>query len=174
MSQNIIPQLPDISGTEIKQIPNFPGYAITSNGVLYSCRNRYGFTNWRIAKVGNQRYRRVELNIDGTTFYRSIHRLVLETFVGPAPNGMEACHNNGNSSDNRIGNLRWDTHQNNEDDKEKRPRGSNHKKAKLTEHDVFEIRMGTQNQRPCEIAKKYGISYRELRYIITRKVWIHI
>lgn len=38
-----------------------------------------------------------------------IHRLVLEAFVGPCPEGMEACHWNGVPSDNRVKNLRWDT-----------------------------------------------------------------
>ena len=45
-----------------------------------------------------------------------VHRLVLETFVGACPAGMEACHNNGNPADNRLENLRWDTpRQNNQD-----------------------------------------------------------
>lgn len=30
--------------------------------------------------------------------------------MGPCPDGMEACHNNGDQLDNRIENLRWDTH----------------------------------------------------------------
>lgn len=50
----------------------------------------------------------------GAPFYRvAVHRLVLESFVGPCPDGMEACHNNGNGFDNRIENLRWDTHESN-------------------------------------------------------------
>ena len=40
---------------------------------------------------------------------RTVHRLVLEAFAGPCPDGMQACHNNGNPQDNRISNLRWDT-----------------------------------------------------------------
>lgn len=38
-----------------------------------------------------------------------VHLLVLEAFVGPRPEGMQACHNNGNPEDNRLSNLRWDT-----------------------------------------------------------------
>jgi hypothetical protein len=30
-------------------------------------------------------------------------------FVGPAPEGMEGCHYNGDPTDNRLENLRWDT-----------------------------------------------------------------
>lgn len=42
-----------------------------------------------------------------------VHRLVLEAFVGPCPEGMEACHNDGNPANNRLENLRWDTRRNN-------------------------------------------------------------
>lgn len=42
-----------------------------------------------------------------------IHCLVLEAFVGPRPDGLVACHNNGQSTDNRVENLRWDTYSEN-------------------------------------------------------------
>jgi hypothetical protein len=41
---------------------------------------------------------------------RKIHRLVMEAFVGPCPENMEVCHWNGIPSDNRLENLRYDTH----------------------------------------------------------------
>lgn len=39
--------------------------------------------------------------------------LIAETFLGPCPEGMECCHNDDNRANNRLDNLRWDTHQNN-------------------------------------------------------------
>ena len=39
----------------------------------------------------------------------TIYPLVLEAFVGPRPPGMEACHNNGDHTDDRLINLRWGT-----------------------------------------------------------------
>lgn len=39
---------------------------------------------------------------------RRVHRVVLEAFVGPCPAGMEACHNDGDKTNNRSVNLRWD------------------------------------------------------------------
>lgn len=38
-----------------------------------------------------------------------VHRLVMAAFVGPCPEGMEVCHNNGDAADNRVENLRYGT-----------------------------------------------------------------
>lgn len=48
-----------------------------------------------------------------------VHRLVLETFVGPCPPGMETCHDNDVPDDNRLENLRWDTPRSNGADRVK-------------------------------------------------------
>lgn len=54
-------------------------------------------------------YHRLCLHREGTAFTRKVHRLVLEAFVGPCPDGMMCCHANGVRNDNRLENLRWDT-----------------------------------------------------------------
>ncbi len=41
-------------------------------------------------------------------FFR-VHQLVMETFIGPCPIGMEICHNDGNPANNNLDNLRYDT-----------------------------------------------------------------
>ena len=46
-------------------------------------------------------------NHDQTKCY--VHRIVLETFAGEAPAGMQACHWNDDKEDNRLENLRWGT-----------------------------------------------------------------
>ena len=40
---------------------------------------------------------------------RKVHNVVMEAFVGPQPEGMDVCHNNGIKTDNRLVNLRYDT-----------------------------------------------------------------
>lgn len=52
---------------------------------------------------------RVRLYINTETRRFLVHRLVLTAFVGPCPDGMVGCHNNGDPTDNRLENLRWDT-----------------------------------------------------------------
>lgn len=44
---------------------------------------------------------------------KSVHRLVMETFVGPCPKGMEVLHINGVAYDCRLENLRYGTHSEN-------------------------------------------------------------
>lgn len=48
-----------------------------------------------------------------------VHRLVLEAFVGPCPDGMECCHYDGNPKNNNLDNLRWDTPKSNQGDRYK-------------------------------------------------------
>ncbi len=53
------------------------------------------------------------LSRDGKQRTTRVHHMVLEAFVGPRPEGLVGCHNNGDPSDNRLENLRWDTQRNN-------------------------------------------------------------
>jgi hypothetical protein len=55
----------------------------------------------------------VTLSRDGEDFNQFVHRLVLLAFVGPPPEGTEGCHEHNDAIDNRLVNLRWDTHSNN-------------------------------------------------------------
>lgn len=59
---------------------------------------------------------------------RYIAHLVLEAFVGPRPLGMDACHNDGDSLNDQLGNLRWDTKSSNMYDKQ--VHGTDHQRNK--------------------------------------------
>jgi hypothetical protein len=65
----------------------------------------------------------------GVRSRRKVHHLILEAFVGPRPEGLKACHNNGDGHDNRLDNLRWDTQANNIADMH-RHRGGHHNALK--------------------------------------------
>ena len=70
-----------------------------------------------------QRRRVVNLGKSNVNY---VHRLVALAFYGEPPEGKpQVCHNNGDSLDNRVENLRWGSNQDNQDDKVK------HKKEKL-------------------------------------------
>lgn len=72
-----------------------------------------------------------------------IHRLVLEAFVGPCPEGMECRHLDGDRFNNTLTNLCWDTYQVNANDRIRhgtQVRGEDHGRAKLTQEVVDSIR----------------------------------
>lgn len=56
---------------------------------------------------------RVRLSVDGRTISVYVHRLMLQSFVGPAPAGHEGCHRDDNPWNNTLGNLRWGTRSDN-------------------------------------------------------------
>lgn len=55
----------------------------------------------------------VALSLDGKHRTHLVHRLVAVAFLGSPPEGTEVCHNDGDASNNRVTNLRWDTHASN-------------------------------------------------------------
>lgn len=60
----------------------------------------------------------VSLFRDGVARSRFVHRLVLEAFVGPCPDGLEACHGpDPDPTNNCLRNLRWDTRAENSADR---------------------------------------------------------
>lgn len=61
-------------------------------------------------------YPRVSLKRNGKAKSARVHVLVLEAFVGPRPDGMVACHNDGTHSNNNVTNLRWGTYTDNNRD----------------------------------------------------------
>lgn len=63
-----------------------------------------------LARVLNDSgYPIVTLRKDGKRSLHRVHRLVLVAFVGPAPEGLQGCHNDGDSTNNHLTNLRWDS-----------------------------------------------------------------
>lgn len=54
-------------------------------------------------------YPRVILTRKGKPSSRSVHSLVIEAFVGPRPEGMDVCHNDGNPLNSHVSNLRYGT-----------------------------------------------------------------
>jgi hypothetical protein len=89
--------------------PVYEFYDISTLGRVRSWKNaRWGRRDEpRILAIGlhTRGYLHAAVTHEGRAFRRYVHRLVLETFVGSCPAGMEACHNNGIRTDNRLENL---------------------------------------------------------------------
>ena len=112
------------------------------------------------------RYKKASLRKNGMVKNIKIHRLVLEAFVGPCPEGMEACHNDGNPMNNQLCNLRWDTHSSNMID------ASNHGKRKATKKQVLEIKKSLkEGARVCDVARGCGLTYGMVYAIKIKHSW---
>lgn len=112
---------------------------------------------WKGRKKHDHYY--VRIGLDKRKMNLAVHRAVLLAFIGLPPDGMEACHNNGISDDNRPENLRWDTHFNNNQDRKKHGNyavGQDHHLASLDNETVLSIYHS--NERGCVLAKRHGCS----------------
>lgn len=92
------------------------------------------------------RYHQVSLSAHGGRKKTCYHIIVAEAFLGPRPEGYHVCHNDGDPTNNRLDNLRYDTVANNARDRIVHgtvPRGENHHNHKLTDYDVAAIRVLT-------------------------------
>ena len=84
---------------------------------IYATAKRGRHNGWRRPLTGhvNKSGHIVVTLHDGPRRKRTLlHRVVLETFVGPCPDGMEGGHYDGDPGNNRLENLRWDTRRVNE------------------------------------------------------------
>lgn len=181
------------SSVAYKNIPGFDGYRVGDDGSIWSCwesepiivpgesglrgrRYKIG-TTWRplVGSPHKGGYRMLVHRGRGVC----VHRVVLEAFVGPAPEGMEACHNDGDPANNALSNLRWDTHAANNDDRFRHgtvPQGEHCGSSKLTEEAVKSIRAeyATGNTSCKKLGQKYGASQSTIHNIVRRSTWKHI
>jgi len=108
-------------------------------------------------------YLTVTLCRNGTGERGYVHRLVLLAFVGAPLPGLEGCHNDGDCTNNRLGNLRWDTSAANSQDAVLH--GTNHNARKdackrghpFTSENTY-VWLGKRNCRACnaEAAARYA------------------
>ena len=167
-----------------REVAGFPGYAVGTDGVVWSrwgsgCGGKMG--NWFALKSSRSDYGRVSVNFrfpDGVRRRVVVHKIVLEAFVGPCPDGMEGCHWNDRSADNRLDNVRWGTRQSNVDDRGRNGRtaiGERNGSAKLNPAKVRDIRGRPRRGETHEsIAFIHGVSSAMIGYIANGKYWAHV
>lgn len=168
---------------EYRPVVGFPDYCVGDDGSVWSKRphpyDPRKASRWLRRKLSDDKgYRTVHLvNADGKQM-RPVHRLVLEAFVGPCPAGMEACHTNDERGDNRLSNLRWDTHEGNILDALRNgrvPRGSKQHRAELNEEDVVAIRrLHHRGLAAPALAALFSVSKPTILRIINDEAWTHV
>lgn len=96
-------------------------YHVFENGRVYAHPRRVNQTNlkgyseytiagkFKTPTLGNRGYLVIGLQANGEGRTRFLHRIVCESFHGPAPARHEVCHRDGNRLNNHQANLYWGT-----------------------------------------------------------------
>jgi len=156
-----------------KVVPGYEGrYEVSDLGRVRNVLTGRMLKPWPNGKGG---YLQVSLHVDKVRGTFTVHRLVLEAFIGLPLPGQECRHSNADRKDNRLENLSWGTHTENEKDKlvhGTRPMGDNHFWSVLTEADVRRIR---EDRRPLKsVAADYGVHFATISAVRLRKSWRHV
>jgi len=159
----------------MKQIAGFSNYFVTKTGKVYSEKPK----KFLKSVIGSHKYFSVGLSQNGVVSRCLIHRLVLETFVGPCPKGMECRHLDGDRLNNRLDNLMWGTRKQNMRDRDlhgKTAKGERCGRSKLTALQVVMIQehyaTGMWTQR--ELAELFGVSQATIGRITKGESWIDV
>jgi hypothetical protein len=170
MAEQMLPEV------EYREVVGFPGYRVGSDGTVWSNMRGGDFRLLR-QQVANGGYMRAYIyNPDGKQLPKMVHRLVLEAFVGPCPEGMEACHfPDRNRTNNCVDNLRWDTRKANCKDKAThgtQTHGEMMPWHRLTESQVEQIRLAyAAGTKSPTLSKQYGVSTENIAAIVGGRIW---
>lgn len=171
LREAVLADLPEVvvDGRRFRPVSDFPRYLVSELGEVFSgvraCRVlRQCFTTTGYPYVGL-------MGLSPKPAKKLVHRLVATAFV-PNPNNLAVVnHINGVKTDPRAENLEWTTYtENNNHARSTRLSlafGETHYAAKLSDRDVFEIRLlGTQGNLHREIAAKFGVNRQHITKIL--------
>lgn len=181
-----LPKFPKIKGIKFKHIPNYLGFAASSDGriwrAIYKPLWRMNFRDEWIINTQHQHQQGYYLtgvqNNLGIYKDRKSHVLILEAFRGPRPYKQFGLNRDDNKSNNILTNLRWGTAEDNWDDMRingNAPLGTKNGFSKLNETDVRNIReLVSHGLTYPYIAKLFGIAKISVARIARREYWNHI
>jgi len=162
---------------EWKDIKEYEGlYQISNYGLVKS------FISNKILKydIKYDGHKRVTLCRKGKTKKFNVHRLVLETFVGSCPEGMECRHLDNDASNNKVSNLEWSTHYENMQDKYKFKTIIREKcirkncKLNVIQIRIIRYLLKTKVLLQKEIAKIFDVADSQISEIKNNNQWSHI
>lgn len=133
--------------SDLGRVRSVDRVAVRSNGRRHTVRGKI-----RAAKRMPKGHLAVTLVHSGKLHNRTIHRLVLESFVGSRPPAAVARHLNGDPADNRLTNLAWGTASENQRDS--LDHGTQHQAAKAAcprghSYDGPNLRLTKDGRRVC-------------------------
>ena len=103
---------------------------------------------------------------------RYAHRMVMETFVGPCPDGKEVSHLNGNNADNRLSNLVYESRKLNIARKIEHGtdyNGAQNPSAKLALDEIRQIRTSEESENT--LALRFGVDRATIGRVKRNESW---
>jgi hypothetical protein len=117
----------------------------------------------------------VILTRDGIKHHAKVHRLVLEAFVGPCPEGKECAHDNGVRTDNRLSNLAWKTKLENGADRKRHGTANRKPVQKLAEAQVSSIKTRLRaGESHAALGQEFNVSASTIWNIANGKTWSQV
>ena len=122
-------------------------------------------------------YKGVNLWRNGKGYTKFVHRLVLETYVGPCPDGQECRHLDGNPANSNLGNLAWGTRSENQRDSIRhntkyQQRGEQHGMTKTTAIQIKHVKqLLAKGHMAKEIAAVTGVGIYVIYDVKRNKTW---
>ena len=107
------------------------------------------------------------------------HRLVAEAFLGEVRDGFEVNHKDGNKANNELSNLEWCTRAENTKHGHRTKLinnfGERNGRAKLTESDIFKIRvLANIGHKHRSLSEQFKVSKSNIDKIVKMKIWKNI
>jgi hypothetical protein len=125
--------------------------------------------------IDKQNRFRVSIYKNGIRNKVFVHYLVALAFLGKRNKGQMVCHNDGDEQNNRVDNLRYDTHKSNMEDMvkhNKSARGLKNGQAVVTPEQVLKIReLRKKGLFYREIAPQTGVHFETVANICQGKSW---
>lgn len=178
-----LPPFPEVVGIEFRILPESDAYCVGSDGSVwtrYAHRKTPTRLQWKRLKCGVHTDGYVVLNVHahGGHAQRRVHRMILDAFIGPCPEGQVCRHLNGNRTDNRLTNLAWGTSAENAMDAIRHGTmcvGSRSHYAKLSEDDVKSaFQMESSGASDADIARALSVSASTISKALNGQTWAHL
>ena len=175
-----------LEGEAFKDVPGHEGFIAASNlGRIYSyprsvekycglqgCRVVQHYKGRILSQHRASGYSKVRFGINGKKYSELVSRLVLMAFDRMPVGDEFACHNDSDTENNKITNLRWDDQKGNMKDRLERglyKRGQDHHAAKIPVELVDRLQSGQISV--LDAAKQTGYRYSHLWRIARGDCW---
>lgn len=154
-------------------IPSQPKYSVSSNGLVrFDAKETI-----RMPQLSTAGYAYITFasSPTGKPVFWPVHKLVMEAFGGPRPEGAQVCHADGNRLNNRLSNLRYGTAKDNAADRDWHGmtcRGVRNGNAKIKDQEAIDAirrRYAEGGVTQYELADEFQVSQAQINNILLMK-----